>query len=257
MKNIIENRIREFIDNHVKTENLEGIWQEPLFAYASAYDPMFLDLRETVSPTHSMPSDFMEHPRTVITYFLPFNEYVAESNSYGEYSSVEWGKAYVETNRLIELINADIQAFMKEKGFKSTLIPPTNNFDPEKLISDWSQRHVAFIAGLGKFGLHRMLITEKGCCGRIGSIVTNMYLEPTTRPSGEYCLNKHNGTCTMCVKKCVNEALFENEASFDRNRCHDMCLKNGEKLKEVGTADVCGKCLSVVPCSYINPVSML
>mgnify|MGYP006345612037 FL=1 len=89
MKNIIETRIREFIDNHVKTENLEGIWQEPLFAYASAYDPMFLDLRETVSPTHSMPSDFMEQHRTVITYFLPLTESVAESNSYGEYSSVE------------------------------------------------------------------------------------------------------------------------------------------------------------------------
>ena len=81
MKNIIETRIREFIDNHVKTENLEGIWQEPLFAYASAYDPMFLDLRETVSPTHSMPSDFMEHPRTVITYFLQINEYVEESKN--------------------------------------------------------------------------------------------------------------------------------------------------------------------------------
>ena len=68
MKNIIETRIREFIDNHVKTENLEGIWQEPLFAYASAYDPMFLDLRETVSPTHSMPSDFMEHPGSLTLY---------------------------------------------------------------------------------------------------------------------------------------------------------------------------------------------
>ena len=49
----------------------------------------------------------------------------------------------------------------------------THNFDEAKLVSYWSQKHVAYMAGLGKFGLHHMIITEKGCCGRLGSIVTN------------------------------------------------------------------------------------
>ena len=257
MKNIIEDRIREFIKKHEKSHNLEDIWQEPLFAYASADDPMFPELKEIVSPKHFMPSDFMKNPKTVITYFLPFQEYVAESNSYGLYSSVEWARAYVETNRLIQLINTDIQLFMEENGFKSTLIPATHNFNEDTLISDWSQRHVAVIAGLGKFGLNRMLITQSGCCGRIGSIITDMQLEPTQRPVGEYCLNKHNSTCTICVKKCVNESLFEDEALYDRHKCYEMCLKNAERLGEVGLADVCGKCLSIVPCSYINPVSRI
>ena len=51
----------------------------------------------------------------------------------------------------------------------------------KNLISDWSHRHVAVIAGLGKFGLNNMLITDNGCCGRVGSFITDLKIEPTKR----------------------------------------------------------------------------
>jgi hypothetical protein len=35
-----------------------------------------------------------------------------------------------------------------------------------------------------------------------------------------------------------------------------MLLENVEKLKGIGYADVCGKCLVDVPCSHRNPVAM-
>ncbi|MFU8795253.1 MAG: hypothetical protein ACNA7Z_07765 [Dethiobacteria bacterium] len=56
-----------------------------------------------------------------------------------------------------------------------------------------------------------MLITGNGCCGRIGSRVTDLFLKPTPRPSREYCLYKAIGICGRCVEKCVNDALY-----FDR-----------------------------------------
>lgn len=39
-------------------------------------------------------------------------------------------------------------------------------WDPSaSFTSVWSERHVAYVCGLGTFGLSRGLITEKGQCG--------------------------------------------------------------------------------------------
>ena len=119
-------------------------------------------------------------------------------------------------------------------------------------MSDWSQRHVAYIAGLGTFGINNMLITDKGCCGRYGSIVTSMKIEPDKRPDIEFCLYKNNGTCKACVKHCVNGALKED--SFNRDKCFEMCRANSDIYKEMGDPESCGKCLTFVPCTFINPI---
>ena len=50
-----------------------------------------------------------------------------------------------------------------------------------KKRSNWSERHVAFIAGLGTFGLSKLLISAKGCAGRYGSIIVSQKLQPTPR----------------------------------------------------------------------------
>ena len=40
--------------------------------------------------------------------------------------------------------------------------------------SRWSERHAAYISGLGTFGLHKGLITEQGTCGRFVSVLTDL-----------------------------------------------------------------------------------
>lgn len=97
-----------------------------------------------------------------------------------------------------------------------------------------------------------MLITEKGCCGRIGTVVTNMKIEPTKRKDKENCLYKNNGSCKKCIDRCVNDALKLSD--FNRHLRYEMCLTNGETYKELGLADVCGKCLVDLPCSFRDPV---
>lgn len=254
MKENIETIIKDYVKNYHNIQKVETKWKEPLVSFAKAEDPLFYKLKEAVSPTHSMPKDFMEDAKTIIAYFLPFEEFIPMSNIEGRYSSRMWAIAYTETNKLILNLNSHIQTEINKLGYKSELIPATHNFDTNKLISDWSHRHVAYIAGLGKFGLNNMLITEKGCCGRIGTTITNLEIEPTVREDREYCLYKYNGSCKKCVKRCVNDVLTDE--SFNRQKCYEMCLHNAEIYKDIGLNDVCGKCLVGVPCSFENPVGI-
>lgn len=96
-----------------------------------------------------------------------------------------------------------------------------------------------------------MLITEKGCCGRIGSVVTSMKLKPSKRPDKEFCIYKNNGKCGSCVSRCVNNALKKDD--FIRNNCYEMCLENDRKYSYLGLCDICGKCVVGVPCSTKIP----
>jgi len=247
---MIGNLIKQFVKNYQKTRIVETKWKEPLVAYADALDKQFLSLKEIVSPSHALPQDFLPDAKTVVTYFIPFDDIISESNVSGKVSSKLWSTAYKETNQLIHELNVFISIELKKSGFSSTIIPATHNFDKVKLISDWSHRHVAYIAGLGGFGLNNMLITDMGCCGRVGSLVTNLKLEPTERTGKEYCLYKYNGSCKKCIDRCVNRALTVEY--YDRNKCYEACLNNDK----MGLADVCGKCLVGLPCSSANPVKL-
>ncbi|MFL8711410.1 epoxyqueuosine reductase [Clostridioides sp. GD02377] len=251
MKNKIEILMNNFVKDYCKSNNITTKWQELLFAYASAEDDMFQKLKSVVGTSHAMPKDFLKDGKTIITYFIPFDESVNDSNIEGFECSEIWAKAYIETNRLISDLNNFLCEELEKIGFSSYAIPGSYNFDNNKLVSDWSQRHIAFIAGLGTFGLNNMLITEKGCCGRIGSIMTSLELEPTKRPEQEYCLYKKNKSCKKCVSKCVKGALKED--GFDRNQCYEMCMLNEAKYSYIGGCDICGKCIVGVPCSVISP----
>ncbi len=199
-----------------------------------------------------LPTELLEDAETVISFFVPFKRKVVKSNAGGEISSKEWAIAYIETNQLIIDLNNSLSEELKNKNYKAFVLPPTHNFDKEKLISDWSHKHVAFVAGLGNFGIHQMLITERGCCGRFGSLITNAKIKSTKRPQKEFCLYKHNETCIQCVEHCIFNALKID--SFDRHRCYEICLSNADLFSELGLADVCGKCVSVVTCSFKDPV---
>ncbi|QNO14217.1 epoxyqueuosine reductase [Alkalicella caledoniensis] len=252
MEKKIKKLIIDFVRDYPKEKELRSMWQEPLVKFSDAEDEMYLKLKEVVSPTHALPKELLPGAKTVIAYFIPFKEYIIQSNIEGKLSSWGWAEAYAETNSLINSLNTHINKELEKLNYRSNILPATHNFDEDILLSDWSHRHVAYISGLGKFGLNNMLITEKGCCGRLGSIVTNLNIEPSTRNNEEYCLYKTSGTCKNCVKQCVNDAL--KDQFFDRFKCYDMLLENAEIHKEVGLADACGKCCVNLPCSTKVPI---
>ena len=251
----ITHEINRFVEGWPLLKGAVTRWGEPLVGFADATDPLFLELKRAVSPSHALPGDLLRQARTVVVYFLPFDKGIAKSNRRGPHASEAWATAYVETNQLIRDVNDRLAEVLEQAGFRTSLLPPTHNFDEDRLISDWSHKHVAYIAGLGTFGLHHLLITKKGCCGRLGSLVTDAQAQPTLQPEREACLYKFNGTCHVCVKRCVNGAL--QEEGFDRHKCYAMLLQTVEIHRKVGYADVCGKCSTVVPCSFSDPVSKL
>jgi epoxyqueuosine reductase QueG len=248
----IKSWMSSFVNEFQSKNDVVTEWKEPLIAFADANDPSFLKLKEVIGETHALPNELLKSATTVITYFIPFKESIAQSNQNLEISSKEWAHAYVETNNLISEMNFFLRKKLKSRGFKTKVMPATHNFNEKELLSDWSHKHVAYIAGLGGFGLHKMLITEMGCCGRLGSVITSAKIEPTTRTNNEYCLYFHNQSCMKCVEKCVFDAL--SIQNFDRHKCYNKCLENAKIYAHLGLVDVCGKCISVVPCSFSNPV---
>lgn len=259
MNNKIMKLIREYVNNYKKDKSTESDWREPVIGFASADDPKFLELKNLISPSHALPTDFINDAKSVIVFFLPFQEEIIKSNIGNMESSKAWDIANIETNNLIIDINKYMHDEITEMGYTSTLLPPTYNYDAIKLISDWSHRHVGYIAGIGTFGINNMFITEKGCCGRMGSIVTNMPLIPTERKTQENCLYKYNGSCKKCVENCVVNAIsIENGYPLvNKKRCSDQIYNGNIPEYPIGLGDACGKCMCNVPCSAKNPLRTL
>ena len=252
MKGKIRLEIEDFVAAWRERQGTATRWETPLVGFAAALDPLFAELKNVASPTHALPGDLLPGARTVVAFFLPFEKSIPLSNIAGIPVSWEWARGYIETNALIGAVTNHMKLYLESRGHAVAVTPATHNFDPEKLVSDWSHRHVAFVAGLGRFGQNNMLITARGCCGRLGSFVTDVFLPPDSRTEVEACLHRHDGSCLRCVERCVNAALFADR--FDRKQCHAMCLRNGTAFREMGKADVCGKCMVGVPCSFTNPV---
>jgi epoxyqueuosine reductase QueG len=239
-----------------------GLWKEPLIEIIPAEYPAgrgaqgspsesFLFLKKAVSKDHLLPGDVLSGAKSVIVFFIPFQENIVASNTKKGMASKEWVTAYIKTNELVKKINDDIGTLLERYKRRTGKIPATHNFDEETLISGWSHRHIAYIAGMGSFGINNMLITEKGCCGRFGSTVTDydfgIYAE---REKRERCLNRINGSCGVCRTRCEVKAL---DGVFDRKKCYGKCLENAGFHKSAGYADVCGKCLAGLPCSTKDP----
>lgn len=256
------------------SDEARPVWKRPLVTAVRADHPDFALLKTAASPTHLLPEDVLAGAKSVVCFFIPFEDHVVASDRGGEYASAEWAHAYIATNRLIATVSDRVERLLREEGWRAGKIPATHNFDEVTLMSDWSHRHIARIAGLGEFGINNMLITDAGCCGRLGSIVTDCELSidvgisdgdssacagataTGAKSRRERCLNKINGSCGVCIGRCINGAYKKNahgELEFDRARCYAICLANAEHHKAIGYADVCGKCLAGLPCSSRSP----
>ncbi len=254
-KRSIEREIARFVKSYPERTSAETHWKRPLVAFASAQDPLFPKLKEWVRPSHALPRDLLPTAKTVIAYFLPFENRVQKENAQeGFYPSRSWAVAYIETNRLIRDLGDHLKHFLEKAGYQTVYTPATHNYDPSILLSDWSHRHIAYISGLGRLGLNQWLITEKGCCGRLGSFVTEAIFSATPRPEQEFCLHVAGQKCSACIKNCVYGALSLDR--FDRHACNQHLLKNDTYFSDLGTTDVCGKCGVGLPCSTSNPVAI-
>lgn len=254
MKKYIRDIIEKFIRDYEK--NTVTKWGSPIVGFAQA--SKVTEMASQIMDNHGVPEDVMEDASIVIAYFVPFEKSMADTNKLRGAASAEWAQAYEETNVMLGEINNHLIIVLGEKGWKAAVHPGAGSFDREKLISDWSHRHIAYLAGLGSFGVNNMLITDKGCCGRYSSVVTNLQSEPDVPEKTELCRYKKDGSCGVCMKVCPSGALTPE--GFDRHKCYEICMKNAAVYTEFGNSyntgenvgsEVCGKCIAGMPCAFL------
>jgi len=241
--------IRGFIQENIKklvAESSNRMYREPIIAFADAKDPEFEGIKKITHEKHMLPEEWMPEGRTIVSYYIPFSRDLMEKNRSHEYVAKEWAVAYIETNNLIKEINAKLAEALKKFGIETVWQLPANSFDDEKLMACWSQRHIAYIAGLGTFGQNNMLITDKGCSGRYGSFIIDYYIEPSVKSRKEKCLYKRNGSCGKCMELCPVQALTP--VGFDRYKCNERVWQVDAFYHDLAECDCCGKCL-LGPCA--------
>lgn len=202
------------------------------------------------------PEQWLPGAKSVISFFSPFARWITEENIGGNWPSEAWLHGRIEgqasSNKMVSALADKIRYYGHEIVIP-TLDPRMKIFMkfagyPESLYtSNWSERHIAFAAGLGTFGLSRGMITERGIAGRFMSIITTLALAPTPRPYTdllEYCTK-----CGACVRACPSKAI-----SVERLKDHDICdpyLFDIRQKEEPYYG--CGKCQCGMPCTYGIP----
>ncbi|MBN1829789.1 MAG: epoxyqueuosine reductase, partial [Deltaproteobacteria bacterium] len=125
------------------------------------------------------------------------------------------------------------------------------------LASTWSERHAAYAAGLGTFGLSDGLITASGKAHRAGSVVARINVAHTPRPYNDhnaYCLFFNEGSCGACISRCPAGAISEqgHDKEICSNYVHVRCAEYASAtfgMKGYG----CGLCQTDVPCESRIP----
>lgn len=239
-------KIKEVIENTINEAVVKSTFEfkEPLIGYASPNDPLFLELKK-LHPHHLMPQDLLRNVKTIVAFYIPFDLDIARSNRVGTKVSEKWASAYINANALINEICVLLSEKLNALGVETAYQKATHNFDEKTLTASWSHRSVAYIAGMGTFGVNRMLITPVGCAGRFGSMAISHFIKPTAKPDKEYCLFYEGKGCLKCVKSCPIGALTEN--SINKPLCYERLLKVADEHIAIGFADVCGKCIG--PCA--------
>lgn len=236
------------------------IFDEPIIGISNADNAAFQKLQsEDVIGKHFMlPADWLPEARTVISFFFPFTEIIRSSNRENmRYPSKGWLHGRIEGQYFLNDFSACMVNFLTGNGYTS--VAPSidkrffTNSDNDNhgiktlYTSNWSERHVAYVCGLGTFGLSKGLITEKGVAGRFASVVTQLDLMPDDTSYKRY--DENCIMCGKCIKNCPANAI-----SMTHGKSHKMCSAFiNEVLAENAPWYGCGKCQTGVPCEYKNP----
>lgn len=251
----LRREVKTFVAGYPAAAGVENIWRTPLVATAAA-DRRFAELPRIAADDHWQPADLLPTAASVIVFFIPFAQSLCRENHPGKFPCRNWGLAYQRTNTLIGAVSESIRAYLTDRGARVELTPATHNFDPRKLVSRWSHKHLGHLAGLGRFGVNAQFITPAGCAGRMGSLVTDARLgDHPLVEAEELCLHKRGLECLACVKRCPVKAV--GLEGIDRRRCWERLNFNLKHVSHLAgleeSTHVCGKCQVLVPCSLGIP----
>ena len=100
-----------------------------------------------------------------------------------------WSGVFGEKKKLIRVLCKGVADMLSDKDHLA-VSPVTQSFCrvPGGPLSNWSERHIAYAAGLGTFGMSGLFITEMGVANLPGSVVTDIAL-PVTHRTAQTIIN--------------------------------------------------------------------
>ena len=276
-KSWIESTIHSFWaspENSLHNEAAEPAWEKPLVGYACGDDPLFSQLKEDIGPFYWTPLEAFRqgHPDiqveasqlTVISYILPQTEATRlEQRLATAVPAERWARSRFYGEHFNCALRLHLAEQLTHAGYPAVAPERLNDFAYQKserfgIASNWSERHTAWIAGHGTFGLSDGLITPVGKAVRFGSVVAKIDLAATPRPYAghqDWCLWYAKGTCGACMRRCPVDAITEE--GHDKTACSQYIRKvTAPYVREhYGTGDTpCGLCQVKIPCEAKIPL---
>jgi hypothetical protein len=273
----IESTIRGFLDNShentLKDEKNKKAWADAIVGFSSGADPLYQKFKEQIGDFFWTPLEIFKktfsHERvtpdelTVISWILPqTDETKGVSRKETVYPSESWARARIYGEAVNVRLRQHVVETLTASGYNA-MAPQLSPFWEEKRserygdASTWSERHAAYVSGLGTFGLCDGLITPKGKAARCGSVVAQIEIPPSKRPYSEshaYCLFHARGICKKCIPRCPVSAI--DDLGHDKAKCRDHIFRVTTKhvLSHYGFDGYgCGLCQVAVPCESKIP----
>ncbi|HEY3422564.1 MAG TPA: hypothetical protein VGK13_05340 [Methanocellaceae archaeon] len=258
----------------MKNETNEPAVDEPIVGFSNGGDPLYAELQKDIGLPLMTPIEIFEKSfpgtdaradeLTVISCILPKTRRTKEDNrKETTYPSERWIRSKHYGGAFGSKLCAYLVETLENAGYEAVTPAqaPFYTIGMSKrygLASSWSERHAAYVSGLGTFGLCDGLITERGKAMQCCSVIARIPVKPTPRPYSDhhaYCLFYARGTCGFCMKRCPAGAITER--GHDKERCREYCFGVTQQyarshfgIDEYG----CGLCQTGVPCESRNPV---
>jgi epoxyqueuosine reductase QueG len=276
IEKVIKEYAAESPANHLKALDNGRIFDEPLVGLADGDDPIFLEYKKAVADFHLTPreafemhlcsqaNDSQKEPNhlSIISFVMPVSRETRLSlRRETAVPSLRWNHTRWHGQDFINELSRYLVSLLAELGHQAVAPEVATFFQIKQLpngsASNWSQRHMAYAAGLGTFSLSDGFITPRGIAMRCGSVVTDLTLPPSPRVYENHlanCLFYRDRSCRRCIERCPAGAITEQ--GHDKKKCADFLL-NKQKiiLKELGREEGyigrylgCGLCQTKVPC---------
>ncbi|WP_027184076.1 4Fe-4S dicluster domain-containing protein [Desulfovibrio inopinatus] len=267
----IEDTIKTFLSTP-ENNSLSPHWgfrafDQPLVGYADGDDPLFTAIKNDIGTFYQTPREAFRQafPGTspkhigVIAWILPHTERTRRAHrSMTDMPSLNWSLARLFGENVNENLRRHVVTALTASGLRAlapTLAPEWTRAQSPRygFASTWSERHTAFVCGLGTFGLSDGLITAKGKAIRVGSVIADCTVTPTPRPythHQEYCLRTHGVDCKACIKRCPAHAITP--SGHDKEQCKTYIRGSTRPYVEEQQLGVpvnsCGLCQTGIPC---------
>ena len=176
LKRKLEKEIRGAVEQFQEREDITCRFGEPVVGYVSVDDVRFDMLFARGFNGH--PREIYRPGRSIILYYLPFEEGIVRANEESETPTEEWVRSYYESLWLAMAVNQTIRQVIVGQGRLISNLSNMVSWDDEHCREDWSYKFAAAIAGMGEMGPAGSFHMNGNYGGRVGGMITDgMYAD--------------------------------------------------------------------------------